>query len=63
MAGGSANVPIDDRTSALVHINRSPLRVHWGHIISLAPLQGNPPSQIGGIISPKPSLKEETPTS
>ena len=43
---GSANIRVSERISALVHINLIPLRVHWGHVIGLAPLRGNPtPSQ------------------
>jgi len=56
---GLADVRIDERTSALGHINLNPLWVHREHIIGLAPFQGNPTPPFGGgkphILSPSPS--------
>jgi len=50
---GSAHVCLDE-ISALVHINLRLLRVHWGHIIGLAPFNNPLLFRIGN-----PSLKEE----
>jgi len=46
---GLADVRIDERTSALGHINLNSLRVHREHIIGLAPFGGGKPH----ILSPR----------